>query len=315
MRFLVTGGAGFIGSHLVVRLVEQGHHVRVLDNLSTGRRSNLARVRNDIEFIEGDIRDQAMLTAAMQGVSHLLHLAALVSVVQSIETPLQAQAINTDGTLNVLEHARRAGVERVVQASSCAVYGNSEELPLTEQSATRPCSPYALTKLFAEQLGQLYTRLYHLPVVALRFFNVYGPGQDPHSPYAAAIPRFVERIRNDRPVTIYGDGMQSRDFIYVGDIVEVLQHAALSAAGAGEILNAGFGRAYSIRAVVDLLAATLGRVVRVEYAPPREGEVRHSCADVRRLQHVTGFRASTDLAMGLREVVDDKRVLDVAATG
>jgi nucleoside-diphosphate-sugar epimerase len=194
MNILVTGGAGFIGSHLVRWLVAQGHRVRVLDNFSTGRQESLAPVRSSIEVIEGDIRDFATVLATMRDVELIIHLAAMVSVVQSVQQPLEAQAINATGSLHVLEAARQAGVGRVVQASSCAVYGNTEQLPISEAQMPDPLSPYAATKLAAEQAGQLYTKLYGVATVALRYFNVYGPRQDPASPYAAVVPPLHRRV-------------------------------------------------------------------------------------------------------------------------
>jgi nucleoside-diphosphate-sugar epimerase len=307
MNVLITGGAGFIGSHLTTWCVEQGHHVRVLDNLSTGKLSNLDHIRDRIDFVDGDIRHLDTVASAMEGVSHVFHLAALVSVIQSVEEPLLAQEINAGGTLHIFETARWMGVERVVQASSCAVYGNREELPIAETAPTQPLSPYALTKLYAEQLGQLYTELYQLPVVSLRFFNVYGPGQDPHSPYSAAIPRFVERMLQSRPVTIFGDGEQSRDFVFVGDIVQALVTSATHMGAIGRVFNVGRGEAYSVRTVVNRLAATLGVETMIEYTSPRAGEVRHSCADVSLLETHTGYRPSTDLADGLHATIQRAR--------
>src|SRR5690242_12653178 len=206
MQILVTGGAGFIGSHLVTWLVAQGHQVRVLDNFSTGRRTTLTSIGSSVTTIEGDIRNFATVQSAMHGAEYVFHLAAMVSVHQSIEQPLQAQAINATGSLHVLEAARLERVRRVVQASSCAVYGNTERLPVRETEPPQPLSPYAVTKLAAEQSGQLYTHLYQLETVALRFFNVYGPRQDPASPYAAVVPRFLAALRAQQSPTIYGDG-------------------------------------------------------------------------------------------------------------
>jgi nucleoside-diphosphate-sugar epimerase len=299
MTILVTGGAGFIGSHLVSWLITQGHRVRVLDNLSTGRRELLDPIRASIDFVKGDIRDPLLLGQMLEGVTLVFHLAAVVSVIQSIEQPLEAQSVNASGTLQLLEAARQAGIRRVVQASTCAVYGDNASIPLVEYAVPRPLSPYAVTKLAAEHLGQLYSALYGLEVVALRFFNVYGPGQDPGSPYAAVVPRFLQRLAGGEPITIFGDGQQSRDFVYVGDIVQALWSAAVAPDVGGEIFNVARGEAHSVLDLATILSDTLGTSLQFDFAPARAGEVRHSCGDPSRLLARTGFRAQTGLADGL----------------
>lgn len=299
MYILVTGGAGFIGGHLVRALAEGGSRVRVLDNLSTGRRENLAEVGAEIELIEGDIRNPEALRRALDGAELVFHLAAMVSVVQSVEQPLEAQETNATGTIRLLEAARAAGVRRVVQASSCAVYGDPGRMPIGEDTPAQPLSPYALTKLAAEQAGQLYTSLYGLETVALRFFNVYGPRQDPASPYAAAVPRFVAALRDGRAPTIYGDGLQTRDFVYVGDVVRALWTAATVAGIGGEVFNVGRGEACSVRDLVQTLLEVLGSDLAPAYAPARAGEVRHSQADVSRFAARAGFSAEVGLREGL----------------
>ncbi|MFQ3661834.1 MAG: NAD-dependent epimerase/dehydratase family protein [Chloroflexaceae bacterium] len=303
MRVLVTGGAGFIGSHLVNWLVQHEHNVRVIDNLSSGNVERLAQVQSDVELIVADIRDTERLTKAVAGVEVVFHLAAMVSVVQSIEAPLEAQEINATGTLRLLEIARQAGVRRVVQASTCAVYGNNTSLPITEAAPPQPLSPYAATKLAAEQWGQLYTALYGLEVVATRFFNVYGPGQDPRSLYAAVVPRFIERLVAGKPVTIFGDGCQSRDFVYVGDIIEALWAVAVAPAAAGAVLNVGSGVATSVQELAEAIAGRLGKELRVTHAPARPGEVRHSRAAVEQLTELTGYRPATSLRQGLESAI------------
>ncbi|HEX9370841.1 MAG TPA: NAD-dependent epimerase/dehydratase family protein [Roseiflexaceae bacterium] len=307
MNILVTGGAGFIGSHLVEWLVEQGHRVRVLDNFSSGHPESLASVRGAIELVAGDIRDLAAVRAAARDVDLIVHLAAMVSVVQSIAEPLAAQAINAMGSLHVLEAARQAGVRRVVQASSCAVYGDAARLPIDEDTPPEPLSPYAATKLAAEQAGRLYSRLYGLEAVALRFFNVYGPRQDPASPYAAVVPRFVAALRGGQQPTIYGDGGQSRDFVFVGDVVRALWVAATAPGIAGEVFNVGRGEARSVLDLAHTIGALLGVDVRPQFAPPRDGEVRHSRADVARFAERAGFRAATSLRAGLEATIADMR--------
>ncbi len=303
MDILVTGGAGFIGSHLVRWLVEQGHHVRVLDNLSSGRLDLLGPALESIEFIEGDIRNFSAVQAALNRIDLVFHLAALVSVVESVEYPLRTQDINATGTLHVLEGARRAGVARVVQASSCAVYGNTEKLPVAETERPMPLSPYALTKLAAEQYGQLYTQLYELETVALRFFNVYGPRQDPASPYAAVIPRFIAKLCAAEQPLIYGDGQQSRDFIFVGDIVRALWSAATVPNIAGGVFNVGSGLAWSILELARIIGDVLGVSVQPIFAPARDGEVRHSRADVSLFAEQANFRANMPLREGLNATV------------
>lgn len=299
MRIVVTGGAGFIGSHLVAWLVEQGHTVCVLDNFSTGQRAWLQPVLPAIELIEGDITDFAAVQQAAHAAELIFHLAAMISVNESIEHPRKAYDNNVIGTLNVLEAARLQQVRRVVQMSSSAVYGDSEQFPSSEQDQPAPLSPYASSKLAAEQAGQLYTRLYGVEVVALRGFNIYGPRQSPTSPYAAVIPRFIAALRAGEPVTIYGDGEQSRDFIFVGDLVAALWAAAQQPGIAGSVFNAGCGQAWSIRQLALLLGELLGQQVQSFHAPPRSGEVRHSCADVTALQEQAGFVAHTSLREGL----------------
>jgi nucleoside-diphosphate-sugar epimerase len=299
MHILVTGGAGFIGSHLVCWLIEQGHDVRILDNLSSGRTTLPGTSLEAVMFLEGDILDFNTVLSASRGVDLVFHLAAQVSVIDSIEDPLHTQAVNATGTMHVLEAARQAQVRRVVQASSCAVYGNTELLPISETVAPAPLSPYAITKLAAEHMGQLYTNLYDIETVALRLFNVYGPRQDPASPYAAVIPRFIDILHSGKQPVIYGDGHQSRDFVFVGDIVRALWTAATAANMAGAVCNVGTGRAWSILDLTRMLGDVLGMAVQPAFMPERSGEVRHSCADVSRFEAQSGFKAQTTLPEGL----------------
>lgn len=300
---LVTGGAGFIGAHLVRWLCEQNKAVRVLDNLSTGSVERLREVQDDITFIEGDIRELATVQSAMQGVELVFHLAAMISVVQSVEEPVYTHTTNATGSLHIFEAARQAGVQRVVQMSSSAVYGAAEQLPTSEESVPEPMSPYALTKLLAEQTGQLYTRLYGLESVSLRGFNIYGPGQDPSSPYAAVIPRFVDALCNGKQPTIFGDGHQSRDFVFVGDVVQALWVAAMVPGIAGMVLNIGRGEAVSVLTLAHMIGEVLEIEVEPTFAPPREGEIRHSCSDISRLIAATGFRPQVGLREGLAATV------------
>lgn len=305
MPILVTGGAGFIGSHLVRWLVKQGHEVRVLDNLSTGRRENLGPVLAQIRLIEGDLCDLPTVQAAADGTDLVFHLAALVSVQESTEHPLRAHAVNATGSLHVLEAARSARVRRVVQMSSSAVYGNTERLPVGEDTMPQPPSPYAATKLAAEQYGTMYTELYGVEVVALRGFNIYGPRQDPSSPYAAVIPKFVAALRGGQQPTIFGDGLQTRDFIFVGDVVQALWTAATTDGLAGGVFNAGRGETVRVLELAHLLGELMGTPVQPHFAPARPGEVRHSRADVSRFAAQTGFRPRVGVREGLQAVLSD----------
>lgn len=305
MNILVTGGAGFIGAHLVHWLCRQGHHVRVIDNLSTGRWERLAPIAPQIHFVEGDIRNLALLEEMMQQVAIVFHLAAMVSVVQSVAEPLLAHEINATGSLCVFEAARRSGVQRVVQMSSCAVYGEAESIPTNETVPPAPHSPYALTKLQAEHIGSFYTRCRGVEVVALRGFNIYGPWQDPTSPYAAVIPRFIDALRSGKQPTIYGDGLQTRDFVFVGDVVQALWRAATTPGIGGEIFNIGRGRACTILDLAHIIGEVMGMVVQPTFAPPREGEVLHSCADISRLAARVGYTPQTSLHQGLRITIEE----------
>jgi len=302
MHVLVTGGAGFIGSHLVEALVARGCQVRVLDNLSSGVAERLAHVGAAVELRTGDVRDAAAVTAAATGVEAIFHLAALVSVSQSVAQPLATFEVNHGGTLNVLEAARHSRVRRVVLASTCAVYGDTTRLPVHEHDPLAPMSPYAGAKLAAEQACTLYARLYGVETVALRCFNIYGPRQDPASPYAAVVPRFLAALRAGGQPTIYGDGLQTRDFIYVGDIVAALWAAATLPGVAGALYNVGRGEATSVLALANGLGALLGVPVRPTFVPERAGEVRHSRADVAAFAAV-GFTAAVGLHAGLAHVV------------
>ncbi len=303
---IVTGGAGFIGGHLVRGLLEAGRSVRVIDNLSTGKLENLEGLDRDhggrFEFVQADIRDRAALVPAFEGARRVFHQAAMVSVQKSVEEPQLCHDINVTGTLNVLEAARRAGVEKVVFASTCAIYGDDPELPKRESMVPAPKSPYAASKYMDEVYARLFRDLYSFPVVALRYFNVFGPRQDPASDYAAVIPKFITRMIDGRAPIIFGDGEQTRDFVYVGNIV----HANLTAADcapAGSVLNIGLGKCYSLNELVSILNVVLKTDFRPEYREARSGDVRHSLADVSRAEEVMGFRAQTGFRDGLARTV------------
>jgi UDP-glucose 4-epimerase len=301
-KYLVTGGAGFIGSHIVRALLQQGDFVRILDNFSTGKRENLAGL--DVEIVEGDLRDKTTLTHAVRDIEIVFHEAAFVSVAQSMEDPLPCFEINQRGTEFLLEAARKAGVKRVVLASSAAVYGDSDVLPLEEDFALRPLSPYAVSKRVTELYAELYTRSFGLEVVALRYFNVYGPRQRPDSMYAAAIPIFTRRLIDGKPITIYGDGGQTRDLVYVGDIVRANLMAAAHPAAPGLVFNICSGDEICIIDLVEGLMDLFPDAPAPEFRPARPGDIYRSVGSPARAQRVLGFKAETFLADGLKAVVD-----------
>ena len=302
-RWLVTGGAGFIGSHLVEALVARDKQVRVLDNFSTGRWENLAAVRDHIEVVEGDIRDPRAVRQAMGGIEVVAHLAAIVSVERSLQDPPGTVDVNTGGTLNLLEAARQSGVRRFLFASSAAVYGDHSELPLREDLPLRPLSPYAASKVAGEALCQAYRAAYGLSTAVLRFFNIYGPRQDPQSPYSGVISIFVGRMRQGLPPVIYGDGQQTRDFVYVEDVVAALIRAGEQDGADGAVLNVARGEETSVLRLVALLNQALGTHLEPEFAPPRAGEIRRSAGDPRRAQAVLGWQPTVGLTEGLSRLV------------
>ena len=302
-RWLVTGGAGFIGSHLVEALVARDKQVRVLDNFSTGRWENLAAVRDRIEVVEGDIRDPRAVRQAMDGVEVVAHLAAIVSVERSLQDPQETTEVNTGGTLHLLEAARRAGVQRFLFASSAAIYGDHSQLPLQEELPPHPLSPYAASKVAGEALCQAYRAAYGLSTVVLRFFNIYGPRQDPHSPYSGVISIFVGRMRQGLPPVIYGDGQQTRDFVYVEDVVAALIRAGERDGASGAVVNVARGEETSVLQLVALLNQALGTHLEPIFAPARAGEVRRSAGDPRRAQAVLGWRPTVGLTEGLSRLV------------
>jgi len=302
-RCLVTGGAGFIGSHIAETLVKRGDEVRVLDNLSTGKMENLAAIAGEFEFLEGDIRDFETCRRAVEGVGTVFHEAALASVARSVEDPLLANAINVTGTLNLLVAARDAGIRSFVLASSSAVYGDDETMPKVEGREGRPVSPYGASKLFNEKYAQAFHVLHGMNAVALRYFNVFGPRQDPLSEYSAVIPLFVTKIlRGERP-TIFGDGEQSRDFIHVEDVVRANIAAAGSAAAAGEALNVACGVGTTVNALLAAVNEVLGAKAEARYAPPRPGDILHSTADIGRARRLMGFAPSLSFLEGLRSTI------------
>jgi UDP-glucose 4-epimerase len=297
---LVTGGAGFIGSHLVRALLERGDEVRVLDNFSTGNRANLQGLEGEVEVIEGELRSYERVHRAVRGCELVFHQGALPSVPRSLQDPLTTTAVNVEGTLNVLLAARDEGVRRVVFASSSSVYGNQDSLPLSEQARPDPISPYGVAKLAAERFCVSFSRVYPLETVALRYFNVFGPRQDPRSEYAAVVPRFISEAAAGRPVPIYGDGEQRRDFTYVANVVEANLLAAEAPDGNGAVLNIATGQSVSVNELAEAVARTLGRTVERRHLPPRPGEVRASWADVSAARALLGWRPRVGLEEGLR---------------
>jgi UDP-glucose 4-epimerase len=302
MNVLVTGGAGFIGSNLVDALIEAGHATRVLDDLSTGYRENVAA---EAELIEGDVADETVVRKAVEGVEVVFHQAAHRAVLRSVEHPLDTDRANTHGTLTVLKAALDAGARRVVYASSSSVYGGADIRPTPETAPLRPRSPYAVSKLAGEHYCRVFTELYGLETVALRYFNVYGRRQRPDSAYAAVIPLFIDALSRDEPATVHGDGHQSRDFTHISDVVAANIAAAMAPASAcaGHAYNIAGGRAYSLLDLLDLLGGILGCEPRWVNTDPRAGDVRHTEADVSAAERDLGHRARMSFREGLEETV------------
>jgi UDP-N-acetylglucosamine/UDP-N-acetyl-alpha-D-glucosaminouronate 4-epimerase len=302
--YLVTGGGGFIGSALARALLERSHQVRVVDNFSTGRRENLAEVASRIELFEVDICDLEKLRPAFSGVDYVLHGAALPSVPRSIEDPLASNRANVEGTLNVLLAARDAGVKRVVYAASSSAYGDTPTLPKVETMVSQPISPYGVTKYAGELYAQVFTRVYGLESVCLRYFNVFGPRQHPSSPYSGVLSKFITALlRGDRP-TIYGDGEQSRDFTYIDNVVEANLLACTSSRAVGKVINIATGSRETLNQVVAALGRIVGKPVEPIYAPPRTGDILHSLADIRLARALLGYRPKVMFEEGLRQTFE-----------
>ncbi len=305
---LVTGGAGFIGSHLAEGLLARGFRVRVLDDLSSGRLENLAPVRERIELIEGDVSRRADVDAAMAGVDVVFHEAAIPSVQRSVEDPAESHRVNLEGTLLALESARKAGVRRFVFAGSSSAYGDSEALPKHEEMRADPLSPYAAQKLASESYCRVFAGCYGLHTVVLRYFNVYGPRQDPSSPYSGVISLFIRALLAKEPPMIYGDGEQTRDFVFVHDVVEANLRAATVDVKPGAVFNVAGGARVSINELFRTIRAAIGgagRSIEPRHAPARAGDVRHSLADLSSARSELGFEPSVSLVEGVRRTVDD----------
>jgi nucleoside-diphosphate-sugar epimerase len=301
-KVLVTGGAGFIGSNLVRELLERGEDVRVLDNFSTGNRRNIEGL--EVEVVEGELRSYERVHNAVRGVETVFHLGALGSVPRSVQDPLTSSAVNIEGTLNVLLAARDEGIRRVIFTSSSSIYGISNPLPLREAMPPDPISPYGVAKLAAERYCVSFSRVYDLETVVLRYFNVFGPRQDPASQYAAVVPLFATAIAAGRPVTIFGDGEQSRDFTYVANVVAATADAGSAAQANGHIINVAAASPASVNTLALTIGAILGKDVEKDYAPERAGDIRDSFADISEAKRLIGFEPRIGLEEGLRRTIE-----------
>jgi UDP-glucose 4-epimerase len=303
-QYLVTGGAGFIGSHIVRRLVGSGAKVRVVDNLCTGKRERLSTLLLSVEFVEADLADPLVCDRALEGVDYVLHQAAIPSVQRSIRDPLTSNRANVTATLNLLESCRKHQVRRFVYAASSSAYGNTAVLPKREEMPANPLSPYALQKLVGERYCKLYHELFGVETVSLRYFNVFGPGQDPHSEYSAVIPKFIDRLLKRQPLTVYGDGEQSRDFTFVDNVVDANLQALSAPDAAGKVLNIGCGERLSLNQLIEKLAAVIGVSPKVEYLPARPGDVRDSLAAVDLAGEILRYQPRVSVDEGLRRTVE-----------
>ncbi|HVN86436.1 MAG TPA: SDR family oxidoreductase [Candidatus Binatia bacterium] len=301
--YLVTGGAGFIGASLAEALVARGERVRIFDNFSTGSRENLAGFADQIEIVEGDLRDLDAVRRAMQGVTYVSHQAALRSVPRSVDDPLSSDAVNTHGTLHVLVAAREAKVRRVVYASSSSAYGDSELLPKVEDQAPQPISPYAVSKLAGEQYCRVFAKIFGLETVSLRYFNVFGPKQSPESKYAAVVPLFIRAALQNQPLEVHGDGEQSRDFTFIDNVVQANCLSFTAPKASGETFNIACGERHSVIAIARTVERLLGRPVTIQHLPPRAGDVRHTLASIEKAQRLLDYRPAIDFEEGMRRTV------------
>jgi UDP-N-acetylglucosamine/UDP-N-acetyl-alpha-D-glucosaminouronate 4-epimerase len=312
VKALVTGGGGFIGSALVRALLKRGADVRVLDNFATGNRANLLEVADDVEVVEGELRSYERVHAGMRGIELVFHQAALPSVPRSVQDPLTTSAVNVDGTLNVLLAARDEGVRRLIFASSSSVYGEEGELPRRETQRANPMSPYAVSKLAAERYCISFNRIYGIETISLRYFNVFGPRQDPHSQYAAVVPRFISAVAAGRPVLIYGDGDQVRDFTFVSNVVDANLAAAHAPDATGAVINVATGRRTTVNELADMIGEVLGRPVARDHEHSRTGDVKESWADIGAAQELLGWEPSVDLREGLQLTAESMDLETVA---
>jgi UDP-glucose 4-epimerase len=304
MKYLVTGGAGFIGSNIVLELIKRGEQVRVLDNFSTGFKANLSKAEGSIEIIDGDLREFWIVREAVEGIDYILHQAALPSVPRSVKNPLTSNEVNITGTLNLLEAARQAGVRRFVAASSSSVYGDTPVLPKHEEMGTNPLSPYAVTKLANEEYCRIFYHLYGLETVCLRYFNIFGPRQDPASQYSAVIPKFITALQSEKAPVVYGDGEHTRDFTFVANAVEANLLATISESAPGNIYNIACGGQFSLNNLLDLLREIIGVDTAAQYDPPRKGDILHSYADIAKAEKELGYKPVVGFKEGLKRTVD-----------
>lgn len=302
-KYLVTGGAGFIGSHITEELVKRGESVRVLDNFLTGKKENLTSFLTDIDLIEGDIRDYSQCQKAVKGIDYVLHQAALPSVPRSVSDPITSNEINITGTLNMLFASKEEGIKSFVFASSSAVYGDDQRLPKKEGNEGSPLSPYALGKLTGEQYCRIFSQLYGFNTVSLRYFNIFGPRQDPLSQYASAIPNFVSKILNNKQPIIFGDGEQSRDFAYVSNVVEANLLTSQAQNVSGEVFNIACGSRTTVNLLIDEIKAILGKDIPSNFNDPRQGDVRHSHADISRAVEKLNYKPLITFSEGLKKTI------------
>ena len=303
-KFLVTGGAGFIGSNICTKLISQGCFVRVIDNLLTGKKSNLAAVSDKIEFIEADMGNPDAARAAMKGIDVVLHQGALPSVPRSIDDPALTHRHCVDATFTLLLAARDTKIKRFVYAASSSAYGDTPTLPKVETMPVNPLSPYAAAKLMGEYYCSVFYKVFGLETISLRYFNVFGPHQDPTSQYAAAIPAFVTSILKDKPPTVYGDGEQSRDFTYIDNVVEANLLAARAKQTKGEVANIACGEAVTVNAIIDMINKIVGKNIKPTYLPSRKGDVKHSLADISQAKKLIGFKPVISFNDGLRKAIE-----------
>lgn len=304
MKYLITGGAGFIGSNIAEELLNRGRQVRVLDNFSTGRRENLSEFIDNLELIEGDLRNYHNVREAVEGMDFVLHQGALPSVPRSLIDPISSNEVNVTGTLNVLYAAKDAGVKRVVMASSSSVYGDSPTLPKHEGMPLQPLSPYAVSKLAGEKYCQVFANIYGLHTVVLRYFNVFGPRQNPDSQYSAVIPKFIKAILQDESPVIYGDGEQSRDFTYITNTIEANILAAEADCPPGVVMNCAVHQRTNLNELVEMINKILGKNIEAIRVDPRPGDIKHSFADIELLKKTLGYEPTVLLEEGVRKTID-----------
>lgn len=304
MKYLITGGAGFIGSNIAHELVNRGEQVRVIDNFSTGFRTNLTEIQDSIELVDGDIRDFWTVRDAVEGIDYIFHQAALPSVPRSISNPLTSNSVNVDGTLNLLEASRQANVRRIVMASSSSVYGDTPVLPKHEEMKRNPLSPYAITKMTNEEYCRVYFELYGLETVCLRYFNIFGPRQDPNSQYSAVIPKFISALHSGKAPVVYGDGEQSRDFTFIANTVSANLLAATAEAAPGNVYNIACGGQFTLNALLDNLREILDVDTKATYDPVRKGDIMHSFADISKAENDLKYKPTVSFKEGLEKTVE-----------